>query len=85
MALHSANELRAVAELLDAIEKFQCDHSHDLTLIGSLDVSDGLDTQCKACRQAKAKTAEARNTPSTRANWARGTMAKLHLTERDYS
>jgi hypothetical protein len=46
---------------------------------------DGLDTQCRSCRQAKAKTAEARNTPSTRANWARGTMAKLHLTERDYS
>ena len=46
---------------------------------------DGLDTQCRACRQAKAKTAEARNTPSTRANWARGTLATLHLTERDYS
>jgi len=46
---------------------------------------DGLDTQCRSCRQAKAKTAEARNTPSTRAKWARGTMAKLHLTERDYS
>ncbi len=45
---------------------------------------DGLDTQCRSCRQAKAKTAEARNTPSTRANWARGTLAKLHLTERDY-
>jgi hypothetical protein len=41
MALHSANELRAIAELLDAIEKFQCDHSHDLMLTGSLDVSDG--------------------------------------------
>jgi len=46
---------------------------------------DGLDTQCRSCRQAKAKTAEARNTQSTRANCARGTMAKLHLTERDYS
>jgi hypothetical protein len=46
---------------------------------------DGLDTQCRSCRAAKAKTAEARNTPSTRANWARGTMANLHLTERDYS
>jgi hypothetical protein len=46
---------------------------------------DGLDTQCKACRREKAKTAEARNTPSTLANWARGTMANLHLTERDYS
>jgi hypothetical protein len=42
MALHSATELRAIAELLDAIEKFQCDHSHDLILTGSLDVSDGL-------------------------------------------
>jgi hypothetical protein len=42
MALHSASELRAIAELLDAIEKFQCDHSHDLILIGSLGVSDGL-------------------------------------------
>jgi hypothetical protein len=41
MALHSATELRAIAELLDAIEKFQCDHSHDLILTGSLDVSDG--------------------------------------------
>ena len=41
MALHSASELRAIAELLDAIEKFQCDHSHDLILTGSLDVSDG--------------------------------------------
>ena len=45
---------------------------------------DGLDTQCRSCRQAKAKTAEARNTPSTRANWARGTMAKLHLGPGDY-
>jgi hypothetical protein len=44
MALHSANELKAIAELLDAIEKFQCDHSHDLTLIGRLDVSDGLES-----------------------------------------
>ena len=41
MALHSATELRAIAELLDAIEKFQCDSSHDLMLIGNLDVSDG--------------------------------------------
>jgi len=45
---------------------------------------DGLDTQCRSCRQAAAKTTQARNTPSTRANWARGTMATLHLTERDY-
>jgi hypothetical protein len=42
MSLHCATELRAIAELLDAIEKFQCDSSHDLILIGSLDVSDGL-------------------------------------------
>ena len=42
MALHSASELRAIAELLDAIEKFQCDSSHDLILTGSLDVFDGL-------------------------------------------
>jgi hypothetical protein len=42
MALHCATELKAIAELLDAIEKFQCDHSHDLILIGKLDVSDGL-------------------------------------------
>jgi hypothetical protein len=42
MAMHSASELRAIAELLDAIEKFQCDSSHDLILIGKLDVSDGL-------------------------------------------
>ena len=42
MALHCATELRAIAELLDAIEKFQCDSSHDLILIGNLDVSDGL-------------------------------------------
>jgi hypothetical protein len=43
MTQHSANELRAIAELLDAIEKFQCDLSHDLILTGSLDVSDGLE------------------------------------------
>ena len=42
MALHSASELRAIAELLDAIEKFQCDSSHDLILTGELDVFDGL-------------------------------------------
>jgi len=41
MALHSASELRAIAELLDAIEKFQCDSSHDLILTGSLEVFDG--------------------------------------------
>ena len=42
MTHHCATELRAIAELLDAIEKFQCDLSHDLVLIGNLDVSDGL-------------------------------------------
>ena len=41
MALYSAHELRAIAELLDAIEKFQCDLSHDLILTGGLDVSGG--------------------------------------------
>ena len=38
MAQHSASELRAIAELLDAIEKFQCDSSHDLILTGNLNV-----------------------------------------------
>jgi hypothetical protein len=38
MALHSANELRAIAELLDAITKFESDYSHPLTLAGSLNV-----------------------------------------------
>jgi len=42
MTQHSASDLRAIAELLDAIEKFQCDSSHDLVLTGSLDVFDGL-------------------------------------------
>ncbi len=41
MALHTANELRAIAELLDAMTKFESDHSHPLTLAGSLHVSDG--------------------------------------------
>ena len=41
MALHSASGLRAIAELLDAITKFESDYSHPLTLAGSLDVSDG--------------------------------------------
>jgi hypothetical protein len=41
MSQHSANELRAIAELLDAITKFESDYSHPLTLSGSLDVSDG--------------------------------------------
>jgi hypothetical protein len=38
MAFHSAIELRAIAELLDAIEKFQSDYSHPLTLTGGLSV-----------------------------------------------
>jgi hypothetical protein len=38
MALHSANELRAIAELLDAMTKFESDYSHPLTLAGSLNV-----------------------------------------------
>jgi hypothetical protein len=42
MTLHSASELRAIAELLDAIEKFQCDSSHDLILTGSINV-EGLE------------------------------------------
>ena len=41
MALHCATELRAIAELLDAMTKFESDYSHPLTLAGSLDVSDG--------------------------------------------
>jgi hypothetical protein len=40
MALHSATELKAIAELLDAITKFQSDYSHALTLAGSLNVLD---------------------------------------------
>jgi len=39
MALHCATELRAIAELLDAMTKFESDYSHPLTLAGSLDVS----------------------------------------------
>jgi hypothetical protein len=38
MALHSANELRAIAELLDAMTKFESDYTHPLTLAGSLNV-----------------------------------------------
>jgi hypothetical protein len=64
----------------------KCDQPKPLTEFRKSNrTKDGLDTQCKACRKAKAKTAEARNTPSTRAKWARGTLAKLHLTERGYS
>ena len=42
MTLRSENELRAIAELLDAIKKFQRDSSHDMILIGILDFFDGL-------------------------------------------
>ena len=38
MTQHSAKKLMAIAELLDAIEKFQCDSSHDLILTGKLNV-----------------------------------------------
>ena len=38
MALHSAKGLMAIAELLDAITKFQSDYSHPLTLTGALNV-----------------------------------------------
>jgi hypothetical protein len=38
MSQHTATELRAIAEFLDAIEKFQCDSSHDLILTGSINV-----------------------------------------------
>jgi len=40
MTQHSATELRAIAELLDAITKFESDYSHLLTLAGTLYVSD---------------------------------------------
>jgi hypothetical protein len=36
MTQHSATELKAIAELLDAITKFESDYSHPLTLAGSL-------------------------------------------------
>ena len=38
MALHCAAELRAIAELLDAMTKFESDYTHPLTLAGSLNV-----------------------------------------------
>jgi hypothetical protein len=44
MAQHSASGLRAIAELLDAIEKFQCDSSHDLILTGDINVEGFEDT-----------------------------------------
>jgi hypothetical protein len=41
MSQHTATELRVIAELLDAMTKFESDYSHPFTLAGSLDVSDG--------------------------------------------
>ena len=38
MSQHTATELRAIAELLDAITKLQSDYSHPLTLTGTLNV-----------------------------------------------
>jgi hypothetical protein len=38
MSQHTANELRAIAELLDAMTKFESDYTHPLTLAGSLNV-----------------------------------------------
>jgi hypothetical protein len=38
MSQHTANELRAIAELLDAMTKFESDYTHFLTLAGSLNV-----------------------------------------------
>jgi hypothetical protein len=38
MTQHSANELRAIAELLEAITKFESDYSHPWVLAGSLNV-----------------------------------------------
>ena len=40
MALHCASGLRAIAELLDAITKFESDYSHPWTLAGALNVLD---------------------------------------------
>ncbi len=38
MSQHTANQLRAIAELLEAITKFESDYTHPLTLAGSLNV-----------------------------------------------
>jgi hypothetical protein len=40
MSQHTANDMRVIAELLDAIAKFQSDFSHSLTLTGALNVLD---------------------------------------------
>ena len=45
MTQHSASDLRAIAELLDAMAKFQSDYSHPFTLAGSLHVLDGDDNK----------------------------------------
>ena len=47
MSQHTATDMKAIAELLDAIAKFQSDYSHRLTLTGTLNVLDsnkGLET-----------------------------------------
>jgi len=40
MSQHTATDMKAIAELLDAIAKFQSDYSHSLTLTGALNVLD---------------------------------------------
>ena len=40
MSQHTATDMRVIAELLDAIAKFQSDFSHSLTLTGVLNVLD---------------------------------------------
>jgi|LakMenEpi03Aug12_release.lakeMendotaPanAssembly.Ray.scaffolds.fasta_scaffold710500_3 hypothetical protein len=40
MSQHTANDMRVIAELLDAITKFQSDFSHSLNLTGTLNVLD---------------------------------------------
>jgi hypothetical protein len=40
MSQHAATDMKAIAELLDAIAKFQSDYSHSLTLTGALNVLD---------------------------------------------
>jgi hypothetical protein len=45
---------------------------------------DGLDTQCKDCRNKKAKTPEYRNQEATRTRWANGIYKGLRLGPGDY-
>ena len=40
MSQHTATDMRVIAELLDAIAKFQSDSSHSLILTGTLSVLD---------------------------------------------